>query len=177
MTQSTAFCNSVKLRNAMWGEPRQSGHGGEAWQNVVHWRRDWQATSVFLPWEPYEQYDLAYWALKDKGKWTISAQKKQKSKIELKEVNRWIKVFHSTSNLLLWCHPWKAQSCHSDAPLPSPTVPERAPALPLDTETCRKQWKPLWKGLNHWNQTGGSNPKFVTYKTVKLIINLSELQS
>ena len=28
------------------------GHGGKVWQNVVHWRREWQTTSVFLPWEP-----------------------------------------------------------------------------------------------------------------------------
>ena len=31
------------------------GHGGELWQNVVHWRREWQTTSVFLPWEPQKQ--------------------------------------------------------------------------------------------------------------------------
>ena len=36
-------------------DPRQAGHGGEVWQNVVHWRREWQTTSVFLPWEPHEQ--------------------------------------------------------------------------------------------------------------------------
>ena len=30
-------------------------HGGEFWQNVVPWRREWQTTSVFLPWEPHEQ--------------------------------------------------------------------------------------------------------------------------
>ena len=35
------------------------GHGGEFWQNVVHWRREWQTTSVFLPWEPHEQYEKA----------------------------------------------------------------------------------------------------------------------
>ena len=28
------------------------GHGGEFWQNVVHWRREWQTTSVLLPHEP-----------------------------------------------------------------------------------------------------------------------------
>ena len=33
------------------------GHSGEVWQNVVHWRREWQTTSVFLPWEPHEQYE------------------------------------------------------------------------------------------------------------------------
>ena len=36
------------------GPPKQEGHGGEVWKNVVHWRREWQTTSVFLPWEPHE---------------------------------------------------------------------------------------------------------------------------
>ena len=26
---------------------------------MVHWRREWQTTSEFLPWEPHEQYDKA----------------------------------------------------------------------------------------------------------------------
>ena len=40
-----------------------------AWQNVVHWRREWQTTSVFLPREPHEhnekakRYDTGRWAL------------------------------------------------------------------------------------------------------------------
>ena len=25
-----------------------------AWQNMAHWRKEWQTTSVFLPWEPHE---------------------------------------------------------------------------------------------------------------------------
>ena len=29
------------------------------WQHVVHWRREWQTTPVFLPWEPHEQYEKA----------------------------------------------------------------------------------------------------------------------
>ena len=37
--------------------PKQTGHGGEFWQNVVHCRREWQPTSVFLPSEPHEQYN------------------------------------------------------------------------------------------------------------------------
>ena len=28
---------------------------------MVHWRREWQTTSVFLPWEPHEQYDGKQW--------------------------------------------------------------------------------------------------------------------
>ena len=44
------------------------GHGGEFWQNMVHWRREWQTTSVFLPWELYEQYEKAKrW---DTERWT-----------------------------------------------------------------------------------------------------------
>ena len=35
------------------------GHGGEFWQNVVHWKKQWQTTSEFSPWEPHEQYEKA----------------------------------------------------------------------------------------------------------------------
>ena len=34
------------MSHAMQGHPRQMGHGGEFWQNVVHGRREWQTTSV-----------------------------------------------------------------------------------------------------------------------------------
>ena len=55
ITWTTALSNSMKLRHAMWGHPRWTSHGGEVWQNVVHWRRQWQTTSVLLLWEPHEQ--------------------------------------------------------------------------------------------------------------------------
>ena len=61
ITRTTALSNSMKLSHAVWGHPRRTGHGGEVWQNVVHWRREWQTTSVFLPWEPNEQYERAKW--------------------------------------------------------------------------------------------------------------------
>ena len=57
---TTALCNSIKLSHAMWGHPRWLGHGGEVWQNTVHWRREWQTTSVFLPWEPHEQCEKTF---------------------------------------------------------------------------------------------------------------------
>ena len=41
------------------GHPRQMGYGEEFWQNVVHWRREWQTTSAFLPWESHKQYEKA----------------------------------------------------------------------------------------------------------------------
>ena len=54
-TRTTALSNSTKLSHALWGHQRQAGHGGEVWQNVVHWRREGQTTSVFLPWDHHEQ--------------------------------------------------------------------------------------------------------------------------
>ena len=48
--------------------------GGEFWQNVVHWRREWQTTSVFLPWEPHEQYAKAKRTLKDELPRSVGAQ-------------------------------------------------------------------------------------------------------
>ena len=51
ITWITALSNSVKL----WAMPWRC-HAEEYWQNVIHWRREWQNTSVFLPWEPHEQY-------------------------------------------------------------------------------------------------------------------------
>ena len=47
ITRTTALFNSMKLSHAMWGHPGRVGHGGEVWHNVVHWRREWQTTSVF----------------------------------------------------------------------------------------------------------------------------------
>ena len=59
ITRTTALSNSMKLSHAVWGHPRWMGHGGEVWQNVVNWRREWQTTSVFLPWESHEESEKA----------------------------------------------------------------------------------------------------------------------
>ena len=53
----------------MQGYPRQTGHSREFWQNVIHWRREWQTTPVYLAWEPHElhkrpkRYDTKRWVL------------------------------------------------------------------------------------------------------------------
>ena len=67
MTWTTALCNSMKLGHAVRGYPRWPGHDGEGWQNVVHWRREWQTTSVYLPWEPHEQHEKAKWEDTERG--------------------------------------------------------------------------------------------------------------
>ena len=67
--------SQLKLSHDMWGHPRLPGHGGEVWQNVVHWRREWQTTSVFLLWEPHEQYEKAKRrTLKDELPMSVGAQ-------------------------------------------------------------------------------------------------------
>ena len=52
---------SMKLRTMPChvGLPkRQTGHSREFWQNVVHWRREWQTTSIICLWEPHEPYNI-----------------------------------------------------------------------------------------------------------------------
>ena len=56
ITWTTAMSNSVIL----WTMPRRAtqnkmGHVEEFREHVVHWRREWQTTFVFLPWGPHEQ--------------------------------------------------------------------------------------------------------------------------
>ena len=41
------------MNHARQGHPRWMGHKEEFWQNMIHWRREWQTTPVFLPREPH----------------------------------------------------------------------------------------------------------------------------
>ena len=59
--------NSMKLSQAMQDHLRQMCHSEEFWQNVVHWRREWQTTPIFLLWEPHEQYEKT--RRYDTGRW------------------------------------------------------------------------------------------------------------
>ena len=57
------------------GQPKTGGSWWRDWQNVVHWRRVWQTTSVFLPWEPHEQYKRQnYRTLKEELPRPVGAQ-------------------------------------------------------------------------------------------------------
>ena len=48
---STLPYKNNETKPCPWGHPRRTGHDGEGWQNVVHWRREGQTTSVFLLWQ------------------------------------------------------------------------------------------------------------------------------
>ena len=50
---------SYEMSLAVQGHQRQTGHSGEFWQNVVHWRKEWQTTPVFLLREPRELHELS----------------------------------------------------------------------------------------------------------------------
>ena len=41
------------------GPPKTDGSWWRVLTNVVHWRREWQTTSAFLPRETHEQYEKA----------------------------------------------------------------------------------------------------------------------
>ena len=43
---------SEAVSHAMQSHPEQTGQSVELWQNVVQWRKKWQLTSVFFPWDP-----------------------------------------------------------------------------------------------------------------------------
>ena len=45
------------MSNAMQATQDGGSYGGEFWQNMIHWIREWQATSVFLLEEPHEEYE------------------------------------------------------------------------------------------------------------------------
>ena len=39
--------------------PRRTGRSEGSWKNVIHWRREWQTTPVYLLWEPHELHKKA----------------------------------------------------------------------------------------------------------------------
>ena len=49
----------------------RTGHSKDSWQNMVHWRRQWQPTPVFSSGEPYVQYEKA--KIYDIGRWASQA--------------------------------------------------------------------------------------------------------
>ena len=68
MSWTTPLFNSIKL----WAMPCTASENGrvmvEFWENVVHWKREWQTTSISLPWKPHEQSEKA--KREDTERWT-----------------------------------------------------------------------------------------------------------
>ena len=55
------------MSHAVQGHPRWMGHSEEFWWHVVHWRKKWQPTPVFLPEEPHGQFEKV--KRYDAGRW------------------------------------------------------------------------------------------------------------
>ena len=47
------------MNHILQSHPRLTSHSEEFWQDLIHWRRKWQPTPVFLPRELHEQYEIA----------------------------------------------------------------------------------------------------------------------
>ena len=63
------------------GPPKTDGSWWRALTNVVHWRKEGQTTSVFLPWESHEQYEKAKRrTVKDELPRSVSAQNTTRDK-------------------------------------------------------------------------------------------------
>ena len=88
------------MSHAMYGHPREAGHGGEFWQNMAHWRRKWQTTSVSCLENPMNsmksQKDLT---LKDElpksvdaigEKWRNSSRKNEEAKPKKRQHLVWM---------------------------------------------------------------------------------------
>ena len=72
---STVYCDPHSQSHAVWGHPKWLGHGGEVWQNVVHWRREYQST-LPVPWETYMQVKKQQWE-PETEQWTGSKLRKE----------------------------------------------------------------------------------------------------
>ena len=66
---------SKVTRSAVQGHPRWMGHRREFWKNMIHWRRKWQPTLVYLPREPHEQYENG--KINNTGSWAPPGRKVQ----------------------------------------------------------------------------------------------------
>ena len=54
-----SLSNSMKLWVMLCRATQDGQVTVKSSDNVVHWRREWQTTLVFLPWEPHEHYEKA----------------------------------------------------------------------------------------------------------------------
>ena len=61
------------MSHAVYGHPRRTGHGGDFWQNVVHWRRECQTISVLClenPMNSMKRQKDGHWKMNSPG-WRV----------------------------------------------------------------------------------------------------------
>ena len=74
-----------------------------------HWRREWQTTSVFLPWELHEQYCIETWNVRSmsQGKLEVVKQEMARVNINILGINeiKWNRMgeFNSEDHYIYYC--------------------------------------------------------------------------
>ena len=83
---------SDAMSHAMQDHSRRTGHSEEFWQNMMHWRRKWQSTPVFLPEEPHGPYELESLLMRVKEE-----SEKAGLKLNIQKIRLWhlIRSLHS----------------------------------------------------------------------------------
>ena len=95
------------MSHAVHGHLRWTGHSEEFWQNMVNWRRKWQPTLVFLPEEPYGQYEKA--KRYDTRRWALLLGQKASNML----LGKW--KWKLLSHVWLFATPWTMYSPQSSA--------------------------------------------------------------
>ena len=72
ITGTTALSNSMKLSHALWGHPRQMGHGGEVWQTSSGplekgMANHFSILALRTPWTVWKGKMIAYWKRNSPG--------------------------------------------------------------------------------------------------------------
>ena len=104
------LCNSMKL-SAMPGRATQDGWDivESSEKNMVHWRREWQTTLVFLQWESHEQYkkakgyDTKRWAPRLEGVQYTTGEEQRAIILQCqKEWSGWAKAEMTLNYVYVW---------------------------------------------------------------------------
>ena len=102
------------------------GHDRAFWQNAVHQRREWQAPSVFLPWEHHERYaDVLQWVYNEaQGPVEVSLST----------------ILNSLGSSLFMSCPWAMSFFQRLCPIPFPPVSLPCSGAHEEAPTGRSTW-------------------------------------
>ena len=121
MAKELAELNEA-MSHASQGHPRQMGHSKGFWQNMIHWKREWQTAPVYLLWDPHElykrpkRYDTKKWVPRCKGVQYATGEEQRRitNSPRMNEVAGPERIWHSVVDVSgeeskIWC--CKGQYC------------------------------------------------------------------
>ena len=131
----------------MWGHLRCTGHGGEVWQNVVHWRREWQTTLVF-----FEN--------------SMNSIKRQKDRTLKDELPRSVGAQYATGDQ------WRSNSRKNDGIEPKQ---KQYPAVDVTGDRCKVQCSEEQYCIGIWNVRSMNRGKLEAFKHEMARVNFNIL--